>query len=65
MESSLGCTIGRPCSSLKTTLLGNIITTSSRGQKVLASPVSVDEIVGSSTDRVKGDTVDHSINSTQ
>ena len=65
LKTSGRCTAGRPSSGLKSTLLGKIITTTSRSQKVLARPVSVNKVVGTGTDGMKSDAIDNSVDTTQ
>ena len=59
------CSTAGPSSSLKTTLLPNVVPTASGGQEVLAGLESVDEAVGSSTDSVNGRTINHTGDTTQ
>jgi hypothetical protein len=53
-KSSSSCTAASPSSGLKAALLAKVISTTSRGQEVLASLESVGEAVGSDTDGVNG-----------
>ncbi len=59
-KSSSSCTAASPSSGLKAALLAKVISTTSRGQEVLASLESVGEAVGSDTDGVNGWTINDS-----
>ena len=59
-KSSSSCTAASPSSGLKAALLAKVISTTSRGQEVLASLESVGKAVGSDADGVNGWTINDS-----